>query len=144
MNKSTSQSGSQALRMTRQRRAILEAFRRSPWHPTTDEVFRRVRRRLPRMSLATVYRNLNVLSSAGLISAVDVSGAPRRFDAELRQHYHIRCLGCGRVDDAPMAPLRRFRNGVWPESGYEVVAHRLEFMGYCPACRKRRRTRKRT
>ena len=68
-------------------------------HPTADEVYQVVRKRLPRISLGTVYRNLDVLSESGEISRLDRCGAQYRFDGDLEQHYHIRCSSCGRVDD---------------------------------------------
>ena len=60
--------------MTRQRRVILEALRGTTSHPTADEVYEMVRRRLPRISLGTVYRNLEILSGEGLVAKLEMAG----------------------------------------------------------------------
>jgi Fur family ferric uptake transcriptional regulator len=122
--------------MTPQRQAILEELRRLTSHPTADEVHALVRRRLPRVSLGTVYRNLEVLSDSGLIQKLDMGGGQRRFDSSTGIHYHVRCVRCGRVEDAPVEPLTTIDDALRKVSGYEVIGHRLEFIGLCPACRK--------
>ena len=124
-------------RMTRQRRVILEELAKMHSHPTADELFERARRRLPRISLGTVYRNLQVLCSCGLIHGFSLQGQPRRFDVEPASHNHIRCVRCGRVDDLP--PLPDFGLD-WPAeatAGYRILGFHLCFEGLCPDCRKR-------
>jgi len=126
--------------MTRQRRAILEALRRLESHPTGDEVYRAARRRLPHISLGTVYRNLELLSGRGIIRKLDVAGSQRRFDAKLETHDHIRCLACGRLDDVTLKP-RVSDAGISRQlPGYQVLGHHLEVVGLCPECRTKRRT----
>ena len=66
-------------RMTRQRRVILEEIRRTNSHPAADEIYERVRKRLPRISLGTVYRNLDVLCELGEIQRLELSGAMKRY-----------------------------------------------------------------
>jgi Fe2+ or Zn2+ uptake regulation protein len=70
----------QNLRMTHQREIILDELNRSKTHPTADELFDRIKHKLPRISLATVYRNLEILSAAGLIKKLEMSGRQKRFD----------------------------------------------------------------
>jgi len=127
------------LRMTRQRQVILEALTGSEAHPTGDEIYRLARRRLPHISLGTVYRNLEVLSEAGLICKLELGGAPRRFDPKTDDHHHIRCLRCGKVEDIALAPVAGIERAVEAQRGYEVVGRRLELLGYCPHCRSLRR-----
>lgn len=122
--------------MTPQRQAILEELRRLTSHPTADEVHALVRRRLPHVSLGTVYRNLEMLSDRGLIQKLEIGGGQRRFDANTGDHYHVRCVRCGRVEDAPVAPMPAIDDALRKASSYEVIGHRLEFIGVCPACRK--------
>lgn len=123
-----------ALRMTRQRAVILEEMRRLRIHMSADEIYDVVRRRLPRISLGTVYRNLEVLSELGQIQKLELGGTIKRFDWNPNKHYHIRCLQCGRVDDAPLAPLTRIEDELYESTVYEIVGHRLEFIGLCPRC----------
>ncbi len=124
-------------RSTKQRQVILEELRKVVTHPTADEVYEMVRCRLPRISLGTVYRNLEMLSARGLIQKVDVSGTQRRFDGNASPHYHIRCMGCGKVDDVPGQAIQSLDDMVRALSDYEIWEHRLEFRGLCPQCRSR-------
>lgn len=125
------------LRMTLQRRVILEELRKARTHPTADELYEVVRRRLPRISLGTVYRNLDALCRCGLIQKLELSGSQRRFDADLRPHYHVRCVRCGRVDDAPIEPLQGLDEAAQAACDYEIFGHRLKFLGICPECRRK-------
>ena len=89
------------LRMTRQRKVILEELRKVDTHPSADEVYEMVRKRIPRISLGTVYRNLEILSERGDIQKLELGCTLKRFDGVPENHYHIRCVDCGRVVDAP-------------------------------------------
>jgi Fur family ferric uptake transcriptional regulator len=126
------------LRMTRQRRALLEAIEKSHAHPTADEVHRLVRRRLPRISLGTVYRNLEVLADLGMIQKVELGSGQRRYDAVREHHYHVRCQRCGRVEDVWLRRARGLETAAQRQSGYEITGHRLDFLGLCARCRTER------
>ena len=124
------------LRMTKQRRLILEELRRENSHPTADVIYERVRKRMPKISLGTVYRNLEILTALGEIQTLELSGTQKRYDGIANKHYHIRCLHCGRVDDAPIAPLQRLEDELYESTVFTIMGHRLEFMGLCPECSK--------
>jgi len=126
--------------MTEQRRAILETLHRVRTHPTADEVYAMVREELPRISLGTVYRNLEFLSPAGAILRLDGCGSQMRFDGTTKVHDHVRCTSCGRVDYVPGIPvtLKKTHPTV---NGYEIIGHRLEYLGYCRACKRGRKRR---
>ena len=122
-------------RTTKQRKAILEELRRMPTHPTADELFDRVRHRLPRISLGTVYRTLEALSRAGVVRVVGQPGSQRRYDATGGDHGHIRCARCGRVDDlAGQAAVEAGAEGAAERLGYRVIERRVDFVGICPVC----------
>lgn len=125
------------LRMTTQRKVILEELRRLDTHPSADEIYEAVRHRLPRISLGTVYRNLDVLSEVGAIQTLELSGALKRFDWNTNKHYHIRCVRCNRVDDAPVAPLNQLEDELYESTVFQIVGHNLEFIGLCPKCSRR-------
>ena len=126
-------------RVTAQRRTILDELRRDHSHPTADEVYERVRRTLPRISLGTVYRNLELLAERGLIRRLDGTGSKRRYDGDTDAHYHVRCERCGRVDDVHTPPIQVPRRAVARASGYRITGHRLELTGLCPTCRDKGR-----
>src|SRR5687768_11765495 len=123
------------LRRTRQRDVVLEVVRSTMDHPTADWVYRQARRRLPRISLGTVYRNLKKLSEEGLIREIQIAGQTTRFDANTGRHYHIRCLRCGRVNDLPISVDRRLEEEAGRAMNYQVVSHQVEVLGVCPLCR---------
>ncbi len=120
--------------MTRQRQVILEELRNASFHPTADEVYRRVRRRLPRISLGTVYRNLETLSKAGLVKKLEFGGSQKRFDGHLDDHYHVRCTSCGRLEDVPLKPIPEIESAFRSVGDYHITGHQLVLMGLCPGC----------
>lgn len=123
-------------RNTQQRRIILEELQKLTSHPTAGQLCAVVRRRLPHISLGTVYRNLDLLARAGLVHKLDFSDAETRFDGDVRPHDHLRCVRCGRVDDLPGVPLELPAQPSNDLRGYELLGHRLELVGICPQCRE--------
>jgi len=126
------------LRLTGPRRLVLEVVRASDAHPTAEAVHQMVRRRLPRVSLGTVYRNLRLLVAQGLLK--ELAGPQTRFDCNLSEHHHFTCLACGRIVDVP-GPLterhsRALVSWVASSGGFSVTHHRIEFYGRCAACGK--------
>ena len=121
-------------RNTPQRKTILAELCALKTHPTAGELYEIVRRKLPRVSLGTVYRNLEVLHEDGLITKLEFSGTEARFDGNVAPHHHLRCTVCGRVNDLPpqqglpTVPQPRFTDG------FKVTGHRLEYFGVCPEC----------
>ncbi len=120
-------------RVTNQRRRILEVVRRAESHPTAEWVYQKVRRRLPRVSLGTVYRNLKLLAEEGLIRELDNRGFGR-YDGNTARHDHFTCQRCGRIFDleARLDPFLRRR--IRARTGFVVTHHRIEFYGLCSSC----------
>ena len=104
-------------------------------HPTAAELFRIVRQGMPQISLGTVYRNLQLLTSSGIIRKLDTPGSEARFDADLTPHRHARCLECGRIGDLPDVPLTEPGAWVRRTEGWEIIERRVEYLGICPECR---------
>lgn len=124
-------------RNTRQRQVILEELQNLTSHPTAAALYETVRRRLPKISLGTVYRNLELLARMGVIQKLDFAGGEARFDGNVARHDHLRCVRCGRVDDVSAPPLDLSEGPTNDWSGYRILGHRLEFFGICPECRLR-------
>ncbi len=122
------------LRMTPSRRAILDVLRESCEHPTAEDICSLVRERLPRTSLATVYRNLEYLAQRDAVRVVEDGRSQRRYDAVLQPHSHARCAVCGSVVDVPLPGLAELERDAAEASGYEITGHNLTFSGTCPAC----------
>ena len=122
------------IRMTRQRKVILEELRNVTTHPSADEIYEMVRRRLPRISLGTVYRNLEILSETGEIQKLELGCTLKRFDGIAENHYHIRCIRCDRVVDAPVDFHPEIGHELKAATDFKIIGHRLEFIGVCPDC----------
>ncbi len=131
-----------SLRMTNQREIILRELRRSRQHLSADELYERVKKIMPRISLATVYRNLETLSAAGLIAKLEISGRQKRFDYDPGEHDHVYCIRCHRVDNITIdRSLAGYESGD-TVGGYTITGYRVEFIGLCPACQKKEKKNK--
>lgn len=126
------------LRLTGPRRVVLEVVRGTDSHPTAERVHEMVRRRLPRVSLGTVYRNLRLLVAQGLVN--ELRGPHARFDGNVSDHHHFTCLGCGRIADVAGTMTEPHSRAlclrVAAQSGLSVSHHRIDFYGRCPDCRE--------
>lgn len=119
---------------TKQRQLILEAVRATNSHPTADELFQMIRRKLPTISLATVYRNLNFLSDIGEIRKLSMPGMPDRFDWRLDPHDHMVCDACGQVID--FALPGDLKQQIATACGAEVADYTLVAHGTCAHCKE--------
>lgn len=122
------------MRATRQRMAILEELRRTTSHPTAEELYLLVKQHVPKLSLGTVYRNLELLTERGLIRKLDLAGFQRRFDAQLADHHHVRCIQCGRVADLDGHLPCCIEDAFQCLHGFRITGHYMELTGFCPEC----------
>ena len=128
--------GPRGQHVTGQRAAVFDYLSRVEHHPTAEEVFRHVRRKLPRISLATVYKNLEALVACGAITRLTYGDAAARYDIRTDHHYHTRCLNCGGLWDLDAARGARLLEQIKPHPGFEVRDYRLELLGLCANCRE--------
>ena len=125
---------SSMMRLTTQRQIILEELSKVKTHPTASELYDMVRKRLPRIGLGTVYRNLELMAENGMILKLEVGGTQKRFDATTDNHYHIRCSSCGKVDDIDTPVMDELVKSASDSTPYQVIGHHVEFTGICPDC----------
>ena len=121
-------------RATRQRRAIYATLLGRVDHPTAEALHRSARRRIPGMSLATVYTTLEVLVNAGLAGRLAGADGASHYDARTDGHDHRRCLRCGRIEDLDRKPERTPALETCHAPGFRAVDCRIEIVGYCAAC----------
>ena len=124
------------VRMTRQRRVILDQMQSTDEHLDADEIYQRVRLELPRISMGTVYRNIEILSRAGLIKRLDLGGRRKLYDGGVHHHYHVQCSECGEVSDISAESFRQLESLARSGSDYKILGHDLRFEGLCPKCQK--------
>jgi Fe2+ or Zn2+ uptake regulation protein len=122
--------------MTIQKRIILEELKKTKKHPTAETLYTEVKKRLPEISIGTVYRNLEVLNQNGTAQKLIDSKRKNRFDGNPEIHFHIECNNCGRVDDLPEHLAEVLKKDIDLETGYEVTGHSLYFYGLCPDCKQ--------
>ena len=123
-------------RMTRQKATILEILRSVESHPTAEWIYQEARKKIPGLSLGTVYRNLNQLRDNGLISELDFGSSQSRFDGKQENHYHFCCTECGGVYDLPLPVIKSIETRAKAASDFVITGHRLEFFGLCTECQK--------
>ena len=127
------------MRMTRQRQVILEQLDTGRDHLTADQIYERARVTLPRISLGTVYRNLELLTEQGLVRKIGVRGNQRVFEGGKEPHVHMRCLSCQRIEDAPAVVLPDLTHLLKGKTDFEATGYEIEFLGLCPECRAKRK-----
>ena len=130
-----------ALAVTPQRLAIFRHLAATDRHPSAEELHAAVRREMPTLSLATVYKTLDTLAGIGAVRPVSRLSARGRWDANLAPHHHLICTACGAVSDvteptldAAARPARR----VAARHGFAAAGHAVEIFGRCAACRRAR------
>lgn len=129
-------------RLTTQRQILLEELSKVTCHPTASEIYEMVRKRLPRIGLGTVYRNLELMADSGIILKLELGGEHKRFDATTAPHYHVRCTVCGKLEDVALQVQEKITENAAQRTSYRVLGHRVEFTGKCPACQKARAKKK--
>ena len=127
-------------RATRQLDQVFKALQGDHTHPFAHEIYRRVHKKLPRISLATVYRNLHSLVEEGKIRILLLDEQAARYDSETSEHDHFICERCGRVSDLFLRRARRIDLTPLAKDGYVVTTHNLTVYGMCQVCAARRRT----
>ncbi|MGC8793924.1 MAG: Fur family transcriptional regulator [Bryobacteraceae bacterium] len=127
------------LRMTRQRRILLDLLEQSGSHLDADHLYRLARERDPKLNRVTVYRTLKVLKDSGLVDELDLmhwEGEAHYYETRMKQeHGHVVCLRCGKVQEYYGEPLRRMRREIEIHFGFQILMMRTEVGGYCSHCR---------
>ncbi|MBN2508691.1 MAG: transcriptional repressor [Spirochaetales bacterium] len=124
-------------RNTQQRQVILRLLSARKDHPTAEELYQEVRQEMPRVSMGTVYRNLDLLARKGEIRRIDGAAGPSRFDPVNDNHPHYRCPGCNRVFDLPrdLSLERLVDVPLLKKHGFTTDGLVLEVRKYCDVCR---------
>ena len=123
-------------RNTVQRALVYEAVNRLKSHATAAEIYEAIAAQHPSISRGTVYRNLSLLAEAGDIRRLEVPGGPDRYDHRCHNHYHARCLSCGRLFDIEMDYMPELEQRISDAHGFSVSGHDILFNGLCPACQR--------
>lgn len=120
-------------RRTRQLEVIWEAVKGQMSHPTADQIYERVRRDMPHISLGTVYRNLQKLAADGKLQILNIDRT-QHFDPLLKKHPHFICESCGKVYDVTLDRSDEAAPVLSPDRGFTVTSHQLSLYGTCEMC----------
>jgi Fe2+ or Zn2+ uptake regulation protein len=123
------------LAVTPQRLAIIETLMQADDHPRAEEIFARVRRRHPHISLATVHRTLETLCRIGEARKVTLLHDSARYDGNLEPHQHVICVRCRRIEDVRIGGVERLLDENGPIAGYTALGCALEIRAICDRCR---------
>ena len=124
-------------KMTHQRIEVFREVARTGEHPDAVTIYQRVRKRLPTISLDTVYRTLWMLTDMGLISTLGLHRERVRFDGNTANHHHFICTKCGMTRDLKVEELDRLETPEEAKRMGTVKTTHVEFRGICSRCSKK-------
>jgi Fur family transcriptional regulator, peroxide stress response regulator len=124
-------------RITPQRYAVLNVLASSSDHPSAEGIHARLIEHYPTMSLATVYKTINLLKCEGELLELEFSDLSNRYDGKKPYpHPHVICTGCGKIIDPSHLNLEEITSKMMIETGFKILTHRLDFYGLCPDCQR--------
>jgi Fur family peroxide stress response transcriptional regulator len=126
---------SKGYKVTPQRIAVYDILKNTKEHPSVDMLYSKLQPEYPTMSLATVYKSLEVFKELGLVQELNVGEDKFRYDANVAQHPHITCVTCGKVDDVDDKMFFDLSEQVEKKTGYRLINQQLYFFGHCPDCK---------
>ena len=125
------------VRMTSQRRAILENLVDGNKHPTVNEIHDNLKNDFPSMSVAPIYNNLRFFKEAGIVKEMPFGDGSSRFDLTTEDHFHMICRNCGKIEDFHFSGLREDEDLAESISGFQAEDYRFEIIGLCEDCQKK-------
>ncbi len=124
-------------RITTQQQLIYQFVMRSNRHYSAEQVYSQIRKTMPRISLATVYRNLERLASRQMIGQVTIKGK-LYFERQIEQHYHVICLACNKIENLDSLPASDIESFFSRSTTYTLISHELVLYGLCVECQQAR------
>ena len=121
-------------KVTPQRLAVYEVLANTKEHPNAEMIFSSLQATYPTMSLATVYKTIDILHAIGLVQVLNAGEDSFRYDADVSDHAHVRCIECGRVDDVYNLDAAKVSREIEAGTRYRLVGQQIYFYGLCPEC----------
>ncbi|MDA3899237.1 MAG: transcriptional repressor [Spirochaetes bacterium] len=123
-------------RKSRQKIEIRNILSQNNFHPTIEEIHIILKKRIPGVGIATVYRNVDKMVRNGEIIRLEVPGQGARFDGNTEKHYHFRCEKCASVEDVWLdLDMEGYINSAPPLKDALINDYVIEFTGVCQQCR---------
>lgn len=127
-------------KVTPQRLAVYEVLANTKEHPNAEMIFNSLQATYPTMSLATVYKTIDILNEIGLVQILNAGEDSFRYDADMSNHAHVRCVECGRVDDVFDLDAAKVTQEIEAGTRYHLTGQQFYFYGVCPDCQTKAET----
>ena len=125
------------LAATHQRQILFEVVQEMEGHPSPEEIYARVRRRIPSISLATVYKNLHLFIESGIVGEVSLHHGSLRVETNRATHHHLVCRGCRSITDLDEGGFQLALRQRKVPTGFQVERMTVEVLGLCTDCQRR-------
>jgi Fur family transcriptional regulator, peroxide stress response regulator len=126
----------EGLRITPQRIAIIKYVINTQSHPSAEEIHKIIQKKYPMVSMATVYKTLDLLRKMSMVQELGFADGSARYEANVEKHINIICMRCGRIDDIDEHSLSTLESKVAEKSNYEI----FELYGFCSECKLQKET----
>lgn len=126
------------MRYSKQREVILDVVLNSCDHPDVKKIYKTSKKKIPNISLGTVYRNLNSLVDSGLIIRIPMKDKNDRFDKATQNHNHVYCERCGKLTDINLLLSQEELTKLENETGFKITNCNFNIKGICASCAKER------
>lgn len=123
-------------KQSKQRTLVLNYMKQIKGHVSAEEVFEALNQKGKIISLATVYRNLDILSEMNEIKKIAHPVNGYVYDKTAEPHYHLHCVKCDQIFDAPNPYVPKLDTAMKLQSDWEIYSHSILFEGVCPDCAK--------
>jgi Fur family peroxide stress response transcriptional regulator len=125
-------------RLTPQRLAILRILSQSAGHPSAEQIYEQIKVDYPTISLATIYKTLNLLKNVGEVFEVTFASMGSHYDGNKPYpHPHLICTKCGQILDPPCESMAGIAEEIARQTGYKITHQQLNFLGLCPQCQQK-------
>ena len=122
------------LKLTPQRIAILDFLDGNKQHPSAEDIYDVVSKKVPTISLATVYTTLGSLKILGRVLELTIDPAKKRYDLETSKHNHFMCISCKQIIDIPATAFVDLPEAT--NQDFSIIESHVEYYGHCPECKK--------
>ena len=124
------------LKITSQRRAVLDAFLESENHVSAEDLYKMVSENEPKIGLATVYRTLALFTQSGLATELDFGDGQKRYEHKYMHshHDHMICTACGKIIEFHNPLIEKFQEEAASQHGFSITSHKLDIYGICGEC----------
>jgi Fur family peroxide stress response transcriptional regulator len=127
----------QGFRITPQRVAIVQFMMNTDSHPSAEDLHNAIKKKYPMVSIATVYKTLELLNKIGVVKELSFPDGAR-YDANTDTHVNVVCLNCGKIEDiSEEKSLETIEFDVARKSKYKILGRRFELYGYCDECQSK-------